>query len=164
MAAVAAELAKLQCLRCGLVQPRARFHPSAERRRKIWCVPCCRVEAREYYKSSRGALLLCVRESKKGLGEAAAGLTEADVRAVLRLHGGKCFVSGAKGLPLVLVLAAPAYDAKTPSACLAPVLRVHGKRSGFRLSPAMMRRFKQARAAQHLPPGLAAALKIGVFS
>ena len=132
--AVEAELSRLQCMRCGAMLARECFHASAERGRKVWCKPCCRKNAREYYKSARGALLLCARESRKGIGDAAAGLTEADVRAVLRLHGGKCFVSGAKGLPLVLVLAAPAYDAKTPSACLAPVLRVHGKRSGFRLS------------------------------
>ena len=145
--AVEAELARLQCMRCGAMLARECYHASAERRRKVWCKACCRKEAREYYKSARGALLLCARESRKGIGEAAAGLTEADVRAVLRLHGGKCFVSGAKGLPLVLVLAAPAYDSKNPASCLAPVLRVHAKRNGWRLPPEIMRRFRDQRAA-----------------
>ena len=127
------------CSLCRKAKPTREFYQSAEASRTSRCRACSKAYARAHYRSAKGKMALATRETRRGLGGVA--LKDPDVIFILRLHGGRCWISGAKGQPLVLALAQAEFDVEKPWTCLVPVLRTFATHCGFRLDAVQQRRF-----------------------
>ena len=147
------------CNLCRKEKADTEFYRSAASSRTSKCRACSRAYASAHYRSAKGKLALATRETRRGLG--GVSLKESDVSIILRLHGGRCWISQAKGQPLVLALAHPEFDEKQPWNSLVPVLRTFATHCGFRLDAVQQRRFVAWRAGGALSSLLAAAASSG---
>ena len=147
------------CSLCRKAKPTREFYQSAEASRTSRCRACSKAYARAHYRSAKGKMALATRETRRGLG--GVSLKESDVSIILRLHGGRCWISQARGQPLVLALAQAEFDEKKPWTCLVPVLRTFATHCGFRLDAVQQRRFAAWRAGGALSSLPAAAASSG---
>ena len=179
---------RLQCSGCARDLPLSAFHASAAKRRVYCCRSCVSSRNREYHKSSKGAVASALWATKHALkSEWASNLQAKDVEAALKIHGYRCFISGAllkprqNGLACMLI----PVQSSGPDATMecVPVLRSTARDVGYTLPAALLQKYRRfeatfkdvntmvkgpqldqfdlpdARALRHLPPRMAEAMQ-----
>ena len=173
---------RLHCSGCARDLPLSAFHASAAKRRVYCCRSCVSSRNREYHKSSKGAVASALWATKHVLkSEWASNLQAKDVEAALRIHGYRCFISGAllkprqNGLACMLI----PVQSSGPDATVecVPVLRSTARDVGYTLPAAYLQKYRRfeatfkdvkgplfslprdARELEYLPPRMAEAMQ-----
>ena len=117
---------KQPCSACQRELPLDAFNPSSAKRRSFTCRPCLKKKNREYYNRAQENRLAW--ESAR----AHEGITLELYRSVVGEHYGRCLISGAIGMPLVLIpvsLRGPLDGEPLKSSDFVPVMRRFGHHS-----------------------------------
>ena len=179
---------RLQCGACDRDLPASAFHASAAKRRVYCCRACVSNRNREYHKSKQGAVAAALWATKHVLKSTwASRLRAEDVETALKLHGHRCFISGAllkprqNGLACMLI---PAGNSGPDAGEYVPVLRSAARDVGYVLPEAFVQKYRRfeatfkdvntttsvqgrpppmnlpgARALEYLPPKMAEAVR-----
>ena len=179
---------RLQCSGCARDLPLSAFHASAAKRRVYCCRTCVSSRNREYHKSSKGAVASALWATKHALkSEWASNLQAKDVEMALKIHGYRCFISGAllkprqNGLACMLI----PVQSSGPDAAMecVPVLRSTARDVGYTLPAPYLQKYRRfeatfkdvntmvqgphvnqfnipdARALEYMPPRMAEAVR-----
>ena len=178
---------RLQCGACDRDLPASAFHASAAKRRVYCCRACVSNRNREYHKSKQGAVAAALWATKHVLKSTwALHLRAKDVETALKLHGHRCFISGALLKPRQNGLACMLIPVKNAAQEYVPVLRSAARDVGYVLPDAFVQKYRRwfeatfkdvgtvkissvqarpsmnhpgARALEHLPPKMAVAVR-----
>ena len=139
---------RLQCGACDRDLPASAFHASAAKRRVYCCRACVSSRNREYHKSKQGAVAAALWATKHVLKSTwASHLRAKDVETALKLHGHRCFISGAllkprqNGLACMLI---PVENSGPDAAReYVPVLRSAARDVGYVLPDAFVQKYRR---------------------